>query len=212
MNQQNVDNISISNHQEGRIAIIGCARSGTGYMTELFKQFGYFVGHESLQRHGISSWCLVPKTGKRCWGPSSQDLANLNLPYVHQVRHPLKVIASMTTARSDSWRFISRFIPIELNDNLIQNSMKYWYYWNRLAEKRAAFTYQVEEIEKALPGLINIGGFDESRFDSAGIRKIRKDINQRNHHSIAWSCLESEDSELTERIRTLATRYGYKLI
>ena len=89
--------------------------------------------------------------------------------------------------------------------------MKYWYYWNQLAEKRAAFSYQVEEIERALPELIRIGGFDESRFDSAVIGEIRTDLNQRNHPSLTWGCLQSENPELTEGIRRLATRYGYQL-
>lgn len=196
-------------HREGRIAIIGCGRSGTTYTSKLFKAFGYSVGHEALGKHGISSWCLVPDTRQRCWGPSLRELARLKLPFVHQVRHPLKVIASIATFGSHSWEFISNFIPIEKDDTLTQMCMKYWYHWNLLAEKRAKLTYQVELIEDALPKLLTIGGFDESRFDLAVVRGLRNDVNRRDHESTTWDSLEKEDPKLAEQIRELATRFGY---
>ena len=50
----------LKNNTEGRLAIIGCGRSGTTYTSKLLQSFGVKVGHEKILDHGISSWCLVP--------------------------------------------------------------------------------------------------------------------------------------------------------
>lgn len=103
----------LKNNTEGRLAIIGCGRSGTTYTSKLLQSFGVKVGHEKICDHGISSWCLVPDTSLRHIGPSSGDLEGLGIPHVHQVRQPLEVISSATTIRKKSWGFISQFIPIQ---------------------------------------------------------------------------------------------------
>ena len=197
------------NRGEGRIAITGCGRSGTTYTSQLFKTFGYSIGHESLERHGISSWCLAPDTLERCWGPSSQEVRRLRIPLVHQVRQPLNVIASISTASERSWRFIAKFIPIDADDSITLKGMKYWFYWNQLAETRAELTYRVEDIDSRLPELFRIGGFNDSRRDTPLVSKLPKNVNRRDHSSLTWQALEAEDAKMTEQIRELATRYGY---
>jgi len=199
------------NHREGQIAIIGCGRSGTTYTSQLFKAFGYSIGHESLERHGISSWCLVPDTAERCWGPTSQELRRLRIPRVHQVRHPLNVIASISTATERSWQFIANFIPIDADDSITLKGMKYWLYWNQLAETRAELTYRVEDIDSVLPDLFQIARFNESCSDTRLISKVPKNINRRDHGSLTWQAIEAEDASMTKQIRELATRYGYTL-
>lgn len=199
----------ILNHEEGRIAITGCARSGTAYTSKLFKSYGYSIGHESLERHGISSWCLVPATSARCWGPSSRELNGLGIPLVHQVRHPIDVIASVSTAGEYSWKFIEKFIPIKSNDSILLKCMKYWYHWNVLAESQAEFTYRVDAMEAALPRLFQLGGFDASRLDSSIVRSFPKDVNRRDHPCVTRADLESEDSKLVKQILELATHYGF---
>ena len=197
------------NHEEGKICIIGCARSGTKYTSMLFKSYGYALGHEMLERHGICSWCLVPVTTARCWGPSSWDLRSLDLPVVHQVRHPLDVIASLSTEGSSSWSFINKFIPIDSNDSFLVNCMKYWYYWNKLAESKAKLTYRVDDMESVLPALFKIGGFDATRFDTSIVSSFPKNVNARYHASLTIADLEFEDGKLTKEIIDLATRYGF---
>jgi hypothetical protein len=53
-----------------KLAIIGCGRSGTKYVSELFNSLGINIGHERLDKHGIASWTLVPNTSIELWGPS----------------------------------------------------------------------------------------------------------------------------------------------
>lgn len=200
-------------HSEGRIAIVGCGRSGTTYTSQLLQAHGYEIGHEELQRHGISSWCIVPNTAERCWGPSARDLEHLQIPRVHQIRHPLQVIASFTTAGERSWEFIQRFIPIEEGDSQIQKCMKYWLYWNEMAEKDAVLRYKVDEIEQKLPEIFSIAGFtwNENADPAFTTQSIPKDVNRRSHAALTWADLESEDPALTESIRKTAMRYGFEV-
>jgi len=79
------------------IVIIGCARSGTKYISSLFNKVGYDVGHEKLGKDGIASWGLVPDSGKVPYGPSFSELRGRDMTVIHQVREPLAAIASIET-------------------------------------------------------------------------------------------------------------------
>jgi len=197
------------NHREGRIAIIGCGRSGTTYTSKLFKKAGYSLGHETLERHGISSWYATPNTWRRCFGPAQKELRLLNIPRVHQVRHPINAISSVATFKEKSWDYVARYIPIEPGDSVLLRSMKYWYYWNLLAEECSLFTYQVEQINSSLGELLRVGGFDRMRFDDALLESFPKNVNRRDHGSLTWDNLKTENPELADRIRELSRKYGY---
>ena len=49
---------------------------------------------------------------------------------LHQVRHPLDTIASLTTAQDESWDFVCRHIPVGRKAPLLQRCCEYWYHWN----------------------------------------------------------------------------------
>ena len=87
--------------------------------------------------------------------------------------------------------------------------MKYWYYWNKLAESKAKLTYRVDDMESVLPALFKIGGFDATRFDTSIVSSFPKNVNARYHASLTIADLEFEDGKLTKEIIDLATRYGF---
>jgi hypothetical protein len=199
------------------IMIIGCGRSGTKFTNELFEANGFQVGHEQLGKDGIVSWTLVPDTDKRAWMPSIpkgklwipsfKELEPLNLPIAHQVRHPLAVVSSMQTAKRRDWWFISRFLDIEKQDSPILKNMKYWYYWNSMAETKASHSYRIENIENEFDRLCHIATFpirSQVTFD------VKTSVNAREHDDVTWNDLDKEDKELARRIRGLARRYGYE--
>lgn len=193
----------------GKIMILGCGRSGTTYTSKLFKSYGYSVGHERLGKHGISSWLLVSDKKEVFLGPSYYQLSELDLPSVHQVRHPVKTIASCQSTGHQSWEFLSDEISIDLNkDSKILRGMKYWLYWNLKAEERAIYTYRVENLEESFPKLLEIGGFSTNQK----VQKIvSKKTNTRPHSSLEWKDLIKEDENLTNKIKKLALRYGYEI-
>lgn len=193
------------------LCIIGCGRSGTNFSNQYFENLGLKIGHEKLKKNGISSWCLVPNTTERLWGPSWQDIKHFDKSVFHQVRHPLKVISSLQTITTKSWDFISKFIPIKKQDCLILKAMKYWYYWNLLAEKKAIYTYKVEDIDKELDKIFQVASFKMPEDKNDILKKISRKVNTRKHSSLTWKDLEKEDKELTRKIKSLAKRYGYKV-
>ena len=86
--------------------------------------------------------------------------------------------------------------------------MKYYYYWNKLAEKKAQYTYRIENIENELQKILDIGKFN-IKVDKNLIKKVSKDVNKREHTKLTWKDLEKEDKDLTNKIRLLAKHYGY---
>lgn len=85
----------LSEKQDRKIMVIGCGRSGTTFTSKIFKTHNIKIGHERLDNDGISSWYLVSDQDEVFLGPSFNQIKNLNMPIVHQVRHPLKSISSM---------------------------------------------------------------------------------------------------------------------
>jgi hypothetical protein len=196
-----------------KLMIIGCGRSATHFASHLFHELGIHIGHERLEKHGIVSWTLVPDTYTTVWGPSYNQIRHLYIPIVHQVRNPLDVISSVGTVFSDrkSWNFISKFIPINVNDSLILRGMKYWYFWNLLAEKKAVYTYRVENIENELEKLLVIGRFETTVDNEHMLEAMSNRISVRKHPNLTWNDLKEADKALTNMIITMSKRYGYNV-
>jgi hypothetical protein len=107
-----------------------------------------------------------------------------------------------------SFKFLSNEIPIDFeNDSKILKAMKYWYYWNLKAENKAVFTYQIEEFDKHLNQLLRIGKFFSVKNESV----INTKTNTRKHIYLSWDDLYKEDEVLTNNIKNLAIKYGYKI-
>jgi len=199
--------IKLCDQKEGLI-IIGCGRSGTTYTSKKFKSLGIYIGHEKLNKHGVSSWYLVSDQKNVPIGPSFKQIEKLGFPIVHQVRNPLSAISSMQASSWISFKFLSNEIPIDFeNDSKILKAMKYWYYWNLKAENKAVFTYQIEEFDKHLNQLLRIGKFFSVKNESV----INTKTNTRKHIYLSWDDLYKEDEVLTNNIKNLAIKYGYKI-
>ena len=197
----------INNKKQG-LAIIGCGRSGTTYTSIFFKSIGIYIGHERLKKDGISSWYLVSDQHKVPLGPTYYEIKKLDLVIVHQIRHPLQSVSSMQALGKSSWEFLSDEIDIDLtNDTKILMAMKYWYYWNLKAEKKSVFSYQIEKIDKIFHELLAIGNFPVKDIPN----NISKKTNTRKHIDLNWSNLEMEDKVLTQKIKKLSIKYGYKV-
>lgn len=189
-----------------KILIIGCGRSGTTYTSEILKKMGINIGHEIDSEDGIISWYMTV-----------DGIPPFNLPkrssyifdiIIHQVRNPLKVIASAQTFHVESWKYIYAHIPeINKNDSLLIKSAKYWYYWNLLAEKRSMYTYRIEDFGKIANKIVEDVGFGS--YDQVILKKYSTNINSREHSNVKLSDIKKQNVELYDNIVKLALKYGY---
>jgi hypothetical protein len=186
--------------------ITGCGRSGTVYISCLLDELGADVPHETMGLDGIASWLLAVDAGSAPWGPLRRMFQYRTV--VHQVRHPLRAIASAQTFRPESWGYICGHIPCDMTEPLLLRCAKYWHYWNLKAEQTAAWTYRIEELPRVFDRLCEAVGVLPDRSCLAA---VPADVNSRrdSYSAITWDHLAELDPELTRKIQAQAARYGY---
>ncbi|MES2199970.1 MAG: hypothetical protein V4489_07365, partial [Chlamydiota bacterium] len=84
-------------------------------------------------------------------------------------------------------------------------------YWNLLAEKKAEWRYQIEDLEEALPEFIERSGLV---LDYKILNQISLNYNSwlDTSNKITWSDLKIELSDdLYLKIQDMTLRYGYHL-
>ena len=194
----------ISNIQgDKRIVIIGCGRSDTKFISKYLGLIHEKQEDNILRKigryYGVVGKDIMPKRGIACWQAVVDDNSYYTIEpsdyILHQVRNPIDAISlSHAIKQKESWDLIiSNVKEINKSDSLLLKRMKYWYYWNKMAEIRASATYRVEDIQS----------------------KLSTDTNTRKtwdiYRKVSWSDMEKENSDLTSQIRSLAIRYGYDL-
>lgn len=216
-----------------KLLITGCGRSGTLYSAKLFSELGLDIRHEldnsgqpEKGQDGFSSWFLAVDDPHPPQGPTS--VGNEFEYTLHQVRHPLLVIASFAQfilqKGSRSYPFLEKYIPdlktisqnseLSLRQKFILQAALYWYEWNLLALRKASDTIRLEDMREDLPGLCDMLGID---FDVDVFERVSSKTNQREIYIeeepwvVSWEELESLDRVLTEKIRVLAESFGYKV-
>jgi hypothetical protein len=218
--------------EQRKLLITGCGRSGTLYAAELWQALGLDIRHERpvppngvMGEDGIASWFLAANDPDTPSGPNAQNY-EFDVT-IHQVRHPLKVIASVGQfilkegERAPS--FIERNVPetilseneqktLDEKRQLILQASRYWYHWNRLAEEKADFLVRIENLNNELPILCDYVGID---YIPEVMDNIPNNINDRRLHIheepwvLDWSDIKNLDPQLYEKIRDLAATYGY---
>jgi hypothetical protein len=215
-----------------KLLVIGCGRSGTLYTAEVFRALGLDIHHErdpvgshDCGRDGFASWFLTVDDPQPPYGPSASGCEFLHT--IHQVREPLRVIASFAQfilqKGQKSPAFLEKHIPgflegidnpdLSAKEKLLLLSSRYWYHWNLLAEKKASETIQVEKLELQLPRLSADLGLD---YRPDNIANVSKETNQRGIYLneppwiIAWKDIDKLDPLLHDQIRNLAASYGYE--
>lgn len=204
-----------------RILITGCGRSGTNYVARALSSIGFPFSHEGFPLKGIAAWPLAVKTSEPMpWWMLFKQGDFIFKPVLHQVRHPLDVIASTQTFAQSSWRYIQKLIPLNESDSLLLKCMKYWHYWNLKAEEMAGWTYRVESFPGLFPEFCERMGHPELIKKKDKFNRMIKTVNSRRDRlennplrlskkSVTWIRLEAEDKELCARIRSQARKYGY---
>jgi hypothetical protein len=214
-----------------KLLIIGCGRSGTLYSAEVWRRLGLDIQHErdfrppgELGKDGFASWFLAVDDPSPPFGPSSHGYHFDCV--IHQVRHPLKVIASVAQYILQqgfySPVFIEKYVPqiklcydqefLKYKDKLVLQAAYYWYHWNLMAEVKSTQTVQVEHLIENLPQLCNMVGIE---FFPKNVYNLSSNINARQHHVkeepwvVTWEDLDNLDHSLCLMIQNLASKYGY---
>ena len=168
---------------EKHLLITGCGRSGTKYTSALLANLGLDVPHEKMGKDGIVAWCLAVDCDDSPWGGGRRGITFKKI--LHQVRHPLKVIPSLTTFTPRSWEFIERHIPCPMDKPTLLRATKYWYYWNAEAERTAHWRYRVEAIDSAFTEFCYHVGVKANR---AALRKTSTlSYSRKSRPSLKWA-------------------------
>lgn len=193
-----------------KILVTGCGRSGTQFTWKILNSLGIDVGHEVMRENGTVDWTAVS------WEAEKLNQFDLIL---HQVRHPLKVIASWHEVSEShpagewAWSFLYQVLRLQKEMPLLEKLMVYWLQWNLRAEKFVSKTYQVEKFMQEVPEIIT------KTFELPPDAWERIEIPPENTHTtsdretyrkdLQWGHLEEVNSHLAFLIKSLARRYGY---
>lgn len=127
---------------------------------------------------------------------------------IHQVRHPLKVIASSTTLFDLSIDHIKKYVAIPEEtvhkDQPIKLCMRSWISWNQLIEEKADWRFRLEELHTIFPVLCEQLAIPEQPRPALGKR------NTRRHSDFTWADLYQADEDLAAQVQTMSRRYGYE--
>jgi len=186
------------------ILITGCGRSGTKYITAALRTCGLDVRHERMGADGIVSsfFCF---NAPRYPGRHPQRRPKFDI-VLHQVRHPLKSIASIQTGRS--WAWTCQFLPVGQKAPLLKRACYNWLIFNEEAERISQWTYRIEVLPEVWPELAARLHIDAT---FATVAAIPRNINTRPHSAISWEMVDAAAPEISDRIRAAAQRYGYVL-
>jgi len=185
--------------------ITGCGRSGSTYMTQVLQRCGLEVGHHKMGRDGTVC-------GFYCFDTDKYPVKSHPVPrpqfdvILHQVRDPLKTVASLQTGRS--WKWTCQFLPIGTDAPLLTKCCYNWLVFNEEAERQAVFTYRIEALKRAWPEIQRLLGFQHSYKDA--IAGVSRNANARKHGAVTWADVREAAPLIYRDIREATERYGYK--
>lgn len=191
-----------------KILIVGTPKSGTMYITTLLKHLGLDFGHEEqLGKDGQSNWMLAPGRGTTPpEGPSFKKFKDSII--LHQIRHPLDTISSCTRI---GWnKHIFNHVPMDHTHSLIEQAMNLYYYWNRMAERTASWSYRIEALPDIWELFCTKIQHPELIPKKNKIKEIPTNINTaKPYKKVTWDILADKDRNLSHKIFTMAYRHGY---
>lgn len=138
-----------------KFAVIGAPKSGTKYVSELFRAVGINCGHEEwwgkvetrtkTRLDGDSSWMALPEIEFGKWSGT----------VIHVVRNPVSVVRSLASIGIISSRgnidpyyreYLLRFEPDLLKFKPVIAESKFWRSWNERCRRVADVSICVERI------------------------------------------------------------------
>lgn len=194
------------------ILIAAVGRSGTHYTANLMQAIGLDIPHEVRGRDGTASWKHIT-TGtftirKRWRRPRHTFIDGSGFDTVlHQVRHPLKVVASMQTFSDATWRYMALHTSLNLDQPPLERAMRAYVQWNALIEPRACWRFQVERLAEQFDQLCLHVGVEPRPLPQ--LPAAARDSRTSRFQPVTWNDLRAVDPDWADRLRHTAIRYGY---
>lgn len=209
----NIDNqICQAFGQDPAFIVAGTGRCGTVYVTNLLNALGascrheYFYGPEGYNKRigvkGDVSWLAVP------------FLEKYQGTVLHLVRHPLRVINALISAKAlDNSRLENRYVRFlntyfPLTGNQLEDAIRYYVEWNRKIENYAKLRIRLENIGEMIPKIMETLDIP--------CPENYKEIAQNTERVNARSrpCIRMEDipaGNLRDELFAIAKDYGYEM-
>lgn len=196
-------------NKKQKVLITGTGRSGTHYTARLLQTLGLDVPHEQIGEHGTASWKHIRSGVFEVIGKNrTQHIDSHGFDQIiHQVRHPLKVIASMQTFSLSSWSYMAKFIDIDTEASPLMRGMQAWLRWNEMIEHEADWRFQIEQINNAFPRICE--AFNIEPAEIPHLSEKQRDSRKNRYKPLSWANLENIDQGLTKLIMEKTSVYGY---
>jgi len=192
------------------LLITGCGRSGTHYTARLLQEMGLDVPHERVGKDGAASWKHIVSGNFVYVGKNREaeiDSSGFDR-ILHQVRHPLKVIASMQTFSDSTWTYMAKSIDLDLKAKPVKRAMQAWVRWNQLVETKAQWRFQIEQLGEQFEEFCQHAGLPVRAIPH--VPHEAKDSRTARFKPVTWNDIAKIDAALAEDVRQLALRYGYE--
>lgn len=226
------------------VVITGCPRSGTSYITHLLRELGYSTAGEKMRKVDILvAWQVagqkdyivdpVKLSSKR--NLFFDKIMDMSVKVLHQTREPLKTIMSIYNQsnvtigeqRERYWKHICSCIPkMKMSDSVLTKSIKFWYYWNLLAEEISSYRYRIEDISDEIYEIIKIANgyldkdvfFDKNVFfemptnyNTCYKSEKKGELSDKYRFFLTWDdVINATSVSFCDDVRELAENYGYE--
>lgn len=198
--------------KDPEFVITGTGRCGTVFLANLIDKLGipcrheYFYEPEGYSKRigvrGDVSWMAVP------------FLKDYKGPVVHLVRHPVKVINALVSAKAfDKDRLDNRYVAFmnehfPLSGDQIKDAMRFYVEWNREIEKHAAIRVRLEDISDDLPKLLKAVGIKCPKGYQE-VLQLMPPMNSRSEQVVTLKDLP--EGWMMTRLNKISREYGYDL-
>lgn len=203
-----------------RLLVLGSGRSGTMFTAKALRTVGINVLHEKVGDDGTvshyfvvdSDWYpMAPWQDKQLKKHVGERRSDFEFKHtLHITRDPRKAIPSMTKIfGSVTWQFYvdNGLIP-DIRKNATLRAMHYWLAHNKLSEKQADLTFNLERYQQAWPAVMEMLGTNEPY--PAHLKPMNKTGGFRAYTPLTFDQMIDIDADLGKQIKHLAKRYGYK--
>ncbi|MBR8827991.1 MAG: tetratricopeptide repeat protein [Gomphosphaeria aponina SAG 52.96 = DSM 107014] len=210
--------------QQKLLLITGHPRCGSGFLSYLFRELGWEIGHEKMGKDGVASWLLTVKDLNAPWGDKNLAYYVKFKYIIHNIRNPQDAIPSimMENEVEKSYNYRRNHLLRELEWDLdkyvqpIDKAIASFLGWNKLVELQCP--HQVLKVEEALETAVKFIQENSLReIDEGKVKNIiiePKINNSEQKYKKQKPALTAEDwgkinPELRDVLRQFCLAYNY---